>query len=46
VEFFVWLRRGAPAADPERVRAVVAAGPGGFPPSGDLSDRTTDEAAR
>ncbi|WFE39767.1 TlyA family RNA methyltransferase [Micromonospora sp. WMMD998] len=29
VEFFVWLRRGAPAADPDRVRAVVAAGPQG-----------------
>ncbi|WP_018738602.1 TlyA family RNA methyltransferase [Salinispora oceanensis] len=26
VEFFVWLRRDAPAADPERVRAVVTAG--------------------
>jgi 23S rRNA (cytidine1920-2'-O)/16S rRNA (cytidine1409-2'-O)-methyltransferase len=29
VEFFVWFRRGAPAADPDRVRAVVAAGPSG-----------------
>ncbi|MFB9238707.1 TlyA family RNA methyltransferase [Plantactinospora siamensis] len=29
VEFFVWLRRGAPAADAERVREVVAAGPAG-----------------
>lgn len=29
VEFFVWLRRDAPAADPDRVRAVVAAGPQG-----------------
>ncbi|MBO4209958.1 TlyA family RNA methyltransferase [Micromonospora echinofusca] len=29
VEFFVWLRRGAPEADPEQVRAVVAAGPTG-----------------
>jgi 23S rRNA (cytidine1920-2'-O)/16S rRNA (cytidine1409-2'-O)-methyltransferase len=29
VEFFVWFRRGAPPADPERVRAVVAAGPSG-----------------
>ncbi|WFE35074.1 TlyA family RNA methyltransferase [Micromonospora sp. WMMD975] len=29
VEFFVWLRRGAPAAEPDRVRAVVAAGPQG-----------------
>jgi 23S rRNA (cytidine1920-2'-O)/16S rRNA (cytidine1409-2'-O)-methyltransferase len=27
VEFFVWFRRDAPPADPERVRAVVAAGP-------------------
>jgi 23S rRNA (cytidine1920-2'-O)/16S rRNA (cytidine1409-2'-O)-methyltransferase len=29
VEFFVWFRRGAPDADPEYVRAVVAAGPSG-----------------
>ncbi|MFI2713759.1 TlyA family RNA methyltransferase [Micromonospora sp. NPDC018662] len=29
VEFFVWLRRDASAADPDRVRAVVAAGPQG-----------------
>ncbi len=29
VEFFVWFRRGALAADPDRVRAVVAAGPSG-----------------
>ena len=29
VEFFVWFRRGAPLADPDRVRAVVAAGPSG-----------------
>jgi 23S rRNA (cytidine1920-2'-O)/16S rRNA (cytidine1409-2'-O)-methyltransferase len=29
VEFFVWLRRDAPPADPDRVRAVVAAGPSG-----------------
>ncbi|MER5705768.1 TlyA family RNA methyltransferase [Micromonospora sp. NPDC002296] len=34
VEFFVWLRRGASTADPQRVRAVVAAGPQGPPPSG------------
>lgn len=27
VEFFVWLRRDAPPADPERVRSVVLAGP-------------------
>jgi 23S rRNA (cytidine1920-2'-O)/16S rRNA (cytidine1409-2'-O)-methyltransferase len=29
VEFFVWFRRGAPDADPDLVRAVVAAGPSG-----------------
>ncbi|MCA2217757.1 TlyA family RNA methyltransferase [Wangella sp. NEAU-J3] len=29
VEFFVWFRRGAPPADPDRVHAVVAAGPSG-----------------
>jgi 23S rRNA (cytidine1920-2'-O)/16S rRNA (cytidine1409-2'-O)-methyltransferase len=29
VEFFIWFRRGAPPADPDRVRAVVAAGPSG-----------------
>jgi 23S rRNA (cytidine1920-2'-O)/16S rRNA (cytidine1409-2'-O)-methyltransferase len=29
VEFFVWFRRGAALADPDRVRAVVAAGPSG-----------------
>jgi 23S rRNA (cytidine1920-2'-O)/16S rRNA (cytidine1409-2'-O)-methyltransferase len=29
VEFFVWFRRDAPPADPERVHAVVAAGPSG-----------------
>ncbi len=29
VEFFVWFRRDAAPADPERVRAVVAAGPSG-----------------
>jgi 23S rRNA (cytidine1920-2'-O)/16S rRNA (cytidine1409-2'-O)-methyltransferase len=34
VEFFIWFRRGAPAADPERVRAVVAAGPSGEVTSG------------
>ncbi|GAB3146847.1 hemolysin [Micromonospora sonneratiae] len=32
VEFFVWLRQGAPAADEQRVRAVVAAGPVGSVP--------------
>jgi 23S rRNA (cytidine1920-2'-O)/16S rRNA (cytidine1409-2'-O)-methyltransferase len=29
VEFFVWFRRDASPAEPERVRAVVAAGPSG-----------------
>ena len=29
VEFFVWFRRDAPPVDPDRVRAVVAAGPSG-----------------
>jgi 23S rRNA (cytidine1920-2'-O)/16S rRNA (cytidine1409-2'-O)-methyltransferase len=29
VEFFVWFRRDAPAADPHQVEAVVAAGPSG-----------------
>ena len=27
VEYFLWLRRGAPAADPEQVRQVIAGGP-------------------
>ncbi|WP_320069839.1 TlyA family RNA methyltransferase [Micromonospora sp. RTGN7] len=44
VEFFVWLRRGAPPADPERVRAVVAAGPQGPSPSGVVSDVAPDDA--
>lgn len=38
VEFFVWLRRGAPPADPQRVRAVVAAGPDGPTTAGDVPD--------
>jgi 23S rRNA (cytidine1920-2'-O)/16S rRNA (cytidine1409-2'-O)-methyltransferase len=29
VEYFVWFRRGAPPAAPDRVRAAVAAGPSG-----------------
>ncbi|MDI5942438.1 MULTISPECIES: TlyA family RNA methyltransferase [Micromonospora] len=45
VEFFVWLRRGAPAADPERVRAVVAAGPQGASLSGDAPDAAPEEVA-
>lgn len=45
VEFFVWLRRDAPAADPERVRAVVTAGPPGPGPSGDVPDAATQEVA-
>ncbi|MFI7437985.1 TlyA family RNA methyltransferase [Micromonospora haikouensis] len=45
VEFFVWLRRGAPAADPERVRAVVAAGPQGASPWGEEPDAAPEEVA-
>ncbi|MBQ1051806.1 TlyA family RNA methyltransferase [Micromonospora sp. C51] len=45
VEFFVWLRRDAPPVDPERVRAVVAAGPGGPVTSGDGPDEVTEEVA-
>lgn len=40
VEFFVWLRREAPAADPERVRAVVTAGA-----TGGRSGTATEEVA-
>ncbi|WFE98556.1 TlyA family RNA methyltransferase [Micromonospora sp. WMMD964] len=43
VEFFVWLRRGAPPADPQRVRAVVAAGPDGPTAAGDVPDVTAAE---
>ncbi|PZG12526.1 16S/23S rRNA (cytidine-2'-O)-methyltransferase [Micromonospora craterilacus] len=46
VEFFVWLRRDAPPADPERVRAVVAAGPQGLAAFGDAPDEATEEVAR
>ncbi|MFI7081639.1 TlyA family RNA methyltransferase [Micromonospora sp. NPDC049903] len=45
VEFFVWLRRDAPPADPERVRAVVAAGPGAPAAAGDARDEVTKEVA-
>ncbi|MFI7026902.1 TlyA family RNA methyltransferase [Micromonospora sp. NPDC049900] len=45
VEFFVWLRRDAPPADPERVRAVVAAGPGAPASAGDPRDEVTKEVA-
>ncbi|GIJ12888.1 TlyA family RNA methyltransferase [Micromonospora andamanensis] len=45
VEFFVWLRRDAPPADPDRVRAVVTAGPGGQVTSGDRPDEATEEVA-
>ncbi|GAB3843480.1 hemolysin [Micromonospora andamanensis] len=45
VEFFVWLRRDAPPADPDRVRAVVTAGPGGPVTSGDGPDEATEEVA-
>jgi 23S rRNA (cytidine1920-2'-O)/16S rRNA (cytidine1409-2'-O)-methyltransferase len=37
VEFFVWFRRDAPPAVPERIRAVVAAGPSGTVASGAAS---------
>ncbi|WP_018253073.1 TlyA family RNA methyltransferase [Salinispora mooreana] len=40
VEFFVWLRRDAPAADPERVRTVVTAGA-----TGGRSGMATEEVA-
>jgi 23S rRNA (cytidine1920-2'-O)/16S rRNA (cytidine1409-2'-O)-methyltransferase len=43
VEFFVWFRRDAAAADPERVRAVVAAGPRGLEAPGDASETATEE---
>ncbi|MEO3780074.1 TlyA family RNA methyltransferase [Micromonospora sp. B11E3] len=45
VEFFVWLRRDAAAVDPERVRAVVAAGPQGPIPSGDAPETAPEEVA-
>lgn len=45
VEFFVWLRRGAPPADAERVRVVVAAGPDGPVPA-DAVGTGTEEVAR
>ncbi|MEG3632383.1 TlyA family RNA methyltransferase [Micromonospora palythoicola] len=45
VEFFVWLRRDAPPADPDRVRTVVTAGPRGPVPSGGGPDEATEEVA-
>jgi 23S rRNA (cytidine1920-2'-O)/16S rRNA (cytidine1409-2'-O)-methyltransferase len=45
VEFFVWLRRDAPPADPHRVRAVVAAGPEGPTADGDVPDAAAEEVA-
>ncbi|MEV4216197.1 TlyA family RNA methyltransferase [Micromonospora sp. NPDC049662] len=45
VEFFVWLRRGAPAADPQRVRAVVDAGPDGTTTAGDVPGVAAEEVA-
>ncbi|PZF98574.1 TlyA family RNA methyltransferase [Micromonospora deserti] len=45
VEFFVWLRQDAPPADPERVRAVVTAGPSGPAASGGQPDTATEEVA-
>ncbi|MET8088147.1 TlyA family RNA methyltransferase [Micromonospora sp. NPDC005237] len=45
VEFFVWLRRGAPPADPQRVRAVVEAGPDGPTTAGDVPGVAAEEVA-
>ncbi|MFG3558962.1 TlyA family RNA methyltransferase [Micromonospora sp. NPDC047557] len=45
VEFFVWLRRGAPPADPQRVRAVVEAGPNGPTTAGDVPGVAAEEVA-
>ncbi|RIV33223.1 TlyA family RNA methyltransferase [Micromonospora radicis] len=45
VEFFVWLRRDAPPADPQRVRDVVAAGPQGPTAAGGTPDEVTEEMA-
>ncbi|MFC7550697.1 TlyA family RNA methyltransferase [Plantactinospora sp. GCM10030261] len=44
VEFFVWLRRDAAPADPDQVRAVVAAGPAGPVASGALGGPAADGA--
>jgi 23S rRNA (cytidine1920-2'-O)/16S rRNA (cytidine1409-2'-O)-methyltransferase len=43
VEFFIWLRRDAPAPDERHVRAVVAAGPAGVLPPAQATDSTTVE---
>ncbi|MDG4798398.1 TlyA family RNA methyltransferase [Micromonospora sp. WMMD1082] len=43
VEFFVWLRRDAPPADPQRVRAVVTAGPQGAATFVGGPDEATEE---
>ncbi|MFF0318819.1 TlyA family RNA methyltransferase [Micromonospora sp. NPDC005252] len=45
VEFFVWLRRDAPPADPQRVRAVVEAGPNGPTTAGDVPGVAAEEVA-
>jgi 23S rRNA (cytidine1920-2'-O)/16S rRNA (cytidine1409-2'-O)-methyltransferase len=45
VEFFVWFRRGAPDADHDHVRAVVAAGPSGAVASAE-PDSSPDPASR
>ncbi|TDC31961.1 16S/23S rRNA (cytidine-2'-O)-methyltransferase, partial [Micromonospora sp. 15K316] len=45
VEFFVWLRQDAAPADPERVRAVVAAGPLGPATPGDMPGTAAEEVA-
>jgi 23S rRNA (cytidine1920-2'-O)/16S rRNA (cytidine1409-2'-O)-methyltransferase len=44
VEFFVWFRRGASAAEPDRVRAVVAAGPSGTVTSGAASPTSPENS--
>jgi 23S rRNA (cytidine1920-2'-O)/16S rRNA (cytidine1409-2'-O)-methyltransferase len=45
VEFFVWFRRDAPPADPQRVCAVVVAGPSGEVASGAASLPSTEDPA-
>jgi 23S rRNA (cytidine1920-2'-O)/16S rRNA (cytidine1409-2'-O)-methyltransferase len=34
VEYFVWLRRGAPPLDEDQLERAIAGGPGGAPPGG------------
>jgi 23S rRNA (cytidine1920-2'-O)/16S rRNA (cytidine1409-2'-O)-methyltransferase len=42
VEFFLWLRRGAPPVDPDEVARAVAAGPSGGTPAGDTDSDGTE----